>query len=241
MRRKRTRQIRILILCLVVILAAAAVVFAVQWIRDLAAVPVDTGEGIGYIEKAESDDITAIEGKIDRLEGQATGEDTRSIGEKFTGCVVSGGNIAAGFAQYDVLRNSQVSAENGETLTDTDAQTLRIRKVQPQIIFLTYQLDELEKSGSADTFVEEYTALVKSLKKEIPDAHIFVNSILPVRAEESDEACNTALEEMCDKEQVGFIHNEDLVKDEHYEEDGLHFNETFYVVWAEHMAEVAAL
>lgn len=241
MKRKRRKQIRLMILCLAVVFAAVVIVSIVGWIRDFASVHVDTAKGTEYIRNAESEDISSIEGKIARLEEQTEGEDSRSIQEKFTGCVVAGGNTASGFEQYGVLRTSQVVARNGETLKNTEEQMKRILPLKPQIIFLAYQADELEKSGSVDAFVEEYAALIKLLKEEIPNAHIFVTSVLPSRDKGSEETCNTALAEMCEQQQAGFILCESIVESSHYEEDGIHFNESFYEEWAAYMAEVAAL
>ena len=83
----------------------------------------------------------------------------------------------------------------------------------------------------------------------IKDAHIYVNSILPVQdnaieeepALENIAEYNTELEALCDKKQVGFIDNTDLVKASYYEDDGIHFKAAFYTVWAQYMAEVATL
>ena len=35
--------------------------------------------------------------------------------------------------------------------------------------------------------------------------------------------------------------NRDIIEDEYYEEDGIHFKANFYPIWAEKMAEVATL
>ena len=51
----------------------------------------------------------------------------------------------------------------------------------------------------------------------------------------------TVLRQMCDDLQLGFIDNTDLVQDQYYEEDGVHFKAEFYPLWADRMAEVAAL
>ena len=83
----------------------------------------------------------------------------------------------------------------------------------------------------------------------MPDAHIFVNSIFPVldSAVENESALgriseyNTVLSEMCTKLQIGFIDNTELVSDQYYEEDGIHFKAEFYPLWADRMAEVASL
>ena len=52
---------------------------------------------------------------------------------------------------------------------------------------------------------------------------------------------NEKLEAMCEKKQIGYIDNSDIIEDEYYEEDGIHFKANFYPVWAEKMAEVATL
>ena len=104
-------------------------------------------------------------------------------------------------------------------------------------------------NGDTEAFVEEYRAVLEKIQEEVPDAHIFVNSIFPVqdKAVEEEPALekipdyNSALAELCDSERIGFIDNSSLVADEYYEEDGIHFKADFYPVWAEHMAEVAAL
>ena len=46
---------------------------------------------------------------------------------------------------------------------------------------------------------------------------------------------------MCDKLQIAFVDNSCLSLATYYEEDGIHFKSEFYPVWAERMAEVAAL
>ena len=46
---------------------------------------------------------------------------------------------------------------------------------------------------------------------------------------------------MGEKKQIGYIDNSDIIEDEYYEEDGIHFKANFYPIWAEKMAEVATL
>ena len=87
------------------------------------------------------------------------------------------------------------------------------------------------------------------LKKSVPGAHIFVNAIFPVQEKAVKEKpvfaeienFNEKLKELCDKKRIAFIDSSDLVSDEYYEQDGIHFKASFYPVWAEKMAEVAGL
>ena len=55
------------------------------------------------------------------------------------------------------------------------------------------------------------------------------------------ENFNEKLKELCDKKRIAFIDSSDLMSDEYYEQDGIHFKASFYPVWAEKMAEVAGL
>ena len=52
---------------------------------------------------------------------------------------------------------------------------------------------------------------------------------------------NEELEKLCEEEDVIFIDNTDLVKEEYYSEDGIHMAPDYYTEWVDHMAEVAKL
>ena len=49
------------------------------------------------------------------------------------------------------------------------------------------------------------------------------------------ENFNEKLKELCDKKRIAFIDSSDLMSDEYYEQDGIHFKASFYPVWAEKM------
>src|SRR5699024_4448534 len=245
--RKRQRLLLIGAGALVLILL---VILAVQGIRRLTSPRVDTEQGVEYIRAAESEDITTIEQKISQLEQQDGGEDARSYKEKFASSVVMGDSITEGFSEYDVLNASSVVSKIGVHLNELDEQVQQVKELDPQVIFLAYGMnDVISTAGDTDQFLEEYETLVDQLREEVPNAHIYVNSIFPVTdsaVKKEPELAqiseyNTALKGMCDEMQVGFIDNTELVEDQYYEEDGVHFKAEFYPIWAERMAEVAAL
>ena len=246
--RKRKRLLLIGACALVLILL---VILAVQGIRRLTSPRVDTEQGVEYIKAAESEDIATIEQKISHLEQQDGGDDTdRSCKEKFASSVVMGDSITEGFSEYDVLNASSVVSKIGVHLNELDEQVQQVKELDPQVIFLAYGMnDVISTAGDTDQFLEEYETLVDQLREEVPNAHIYVNSIFPVTdsaVKKEPELAqiseyNTALKGMCDEMQVGFIDNTELVEDQYYEEDGVHFRAEFYPIWAERMAEVAAL
>lgn len=230
------------------LLLAAGIVYGVTRLTSSGA---DTEEGIAYIKAAEAEDITVIEQKIAQLESQDGGEeDTRSAKEKFASSVVMGDSITEGLVEYDVLSASSVVSKIGVHLDELDDQVAQVKELNPQVIFLTFGMNDIIEDGEdTEQFRSDYEALVKQIQEEVPDAHIFVNSIFPVldTAVENEPALeriseyNTVLSEMCTKLQIGFIDNTELVSDRYYEEDGIHFKAEFYPLWADRMAEVASL
>lgn len=245
--RKRKRLLLIGACALVLILL---VILVAQGIRRLTAPRVDTEQGLEYIKAAESDDIATIEQKISQLEQQDGGEDARSYKEKFASSVVMGDSITEGFSEYDVLNASSVVSKIGVHLDELEEQVQQVKDLDPQVIFLSYGMnDVISTAGDTDQFLQEYEALVEQIRDEVPNAHIYVNSIFPVTdsaVQKEPELAqiseyNTALREMCDDMQVGFIDNTEIAEDQYYEEDGVHFKAEFYPIWAERMAEVAAL
>ena len=149
--------------------------------------------------------------------------------------------IVPGITSFATLaaKAGKVLAENGESL-----------HVIPS--FRAEQVEKLEfPAGSTTVLLKTYrsrAALLERLRRE-KDVEIIYGERLtmPGEALESEpelgqtEQYNNALEELCDSRRVGFIDNTDIVEDQYYEEDGIHFQMSFYTVWAEHMAEVAAL
>ena len=202
-------------------------------------------------KNAEDEDITVIEEKISRLEeqdGEAGGE--RSLKERFSQAVVLGDAAALGFSEYNILNASSVAAEAGAHLDQADSLIQKTKELSPQIIFVSLGSSDVnDTNGDTARFTELYGDFLETLQTEIPDAHIFVNSIFPVQDSASSEEAalasipqyNEALQTLCESMSVGYIDNTDLVQDQYYEQDGIHFKSEFYPIWGENMAEVAAL
>ena len=250
MKRINKRKKRLLLIGACAAVLILLVILAVWGIRQLVTPKVDTEQGLSYIRAAESEDITTIEQKINQLERQDGGEDSRSYKEKFASSIVMGDSIAEGFSEYDVLNASSVVSKIGVHLYELEEQVQQAADLNPQVIFLALGMnDVIATAGDTDQFLEQYEAVVAQLREAVPNAHIYVNSIFPVQdsaIEKEPELAqiseyNTVLRQMCDDLQLGFIDNTDLVQDQYYEEDGVHFKAEFYPLWADRMVEVAAL
>ena len=239
-------------------LAAAVVILAVlivHGVRNVLHQETDTSAGLEYIRQEEAGSVAEIEDKINLLEQQERStaedsEDTRSVKEKFSGAVVIGDSVAQGFSEYDILNTSSVVSKIGVHLYEADELVTRAEALSPGKVFLALGRNDLAATeGDVDEFISQYTDVLDQIANDLPDANVFVNSIFPVQdsAIEDDPYLadiadyNTALKELCDSRSIGFIDNTDLVEDQYFEPDGQHFRADFYPIWAEHMAEVAAL
>ncbi|MEE1085661.1 MAG: GDSL-type esterase/lipase family protein [Schaedlerella sp.] len=235
-----------------------AVILAAEGISTLGNQKIDTTEGLEVIKKAETADITVIENKIEGLE-TSTGKvdeepvDTRSIKEKFGSSVVMGDSIALGFSEYDILNPSSVVAEIGARIGNEENIKIQISKAKemnPQMLFLYYGINDLHDSDiTKKEFLKGYKDIIDYIQEELPNTKIFVNSILPVSDSLEEEnprlaeitEFNAGIREICDKEQIAFLDNTDLVTEYYYEEDGIHLIPEFYDIWAGKIAEVAEL
>lgn len=251
MKRIRRKTKRRIILGAIAVAAVLLIILIVNGVRSIFTGHPDTSAGVEYIQQEEAGDVAAIEAKISQLEAQDNnGEDTRSLKEKFMGTVVVGDSITEGFAEYDVLNASSVVAQIGVHLTELDDMIAKVKELSPGIVFLSLGMNDVTATnGDTEQFTSEYKAVIEKFQEEVPDAHIFVNSIFPVQDSAlSEEAAlasipqyNEALQTLCESMSVGYIDNTDLVQDQYYEQDGIHFKSEFYPIWGENMAEVAAL
>lgn len=246
--KNKRRFVKYFLIAAVVLLAA---IILIEVIGAMRAGKVSTAEGLAIIKKAESADVVAIETKIQNIEKKESAEDdTRSLKEKFASTVVMGDSITDGFREYDILNASSVVSKIGVSLTQLDDQVAQLKAVNPQVVFMTYGMNDIGMTnGDTKLFTNQYKAVIKQIQKELPETKIFINSVFPVQQEKINEQpayakveeYNTALRELCDKMQIAFVDNTDLADAQYYEGDGVHFKPEFYPGWAERMAEVASL
>lgn len=247
--------LRFAVLTVIVLFVIGAVVVGIKMLNPR----VDASEGRKKLEELNKADVEKIDEKIQELEKAEIQADeerqNRPNNEKFAGCLVLGDSITQGLYEYNVLDESLVIATKGVEVHRPDATGLteildKAVQAAPQKVFLAFGMNDVEAdSGDADVFVRDYKEVLDRIRKELPDTVIFVNSILPANqyavgktpAYENIPAFNQALEELCREEGAIFIDNTDIVKEEYYEEDGVHMKADYYPVWTEHMVEVAEL
>lgn len=262
MMKRRTRKL--VICCGSVIGILLLGILIAEGVNSLTKGKVDTSKGLKYIKQAEKADATKIEAKMQKLEDKDAADkknaaDAKAVTDQntnrnykaiFANSVIMGDSISEAFSQFDILNASSVVAKIGVELSELDEEVVKVKKLNPQIIFLAYGVNDIIATrDNTDEFAKEYGALLDKLHEKLPDTKIFVNSIFPVQQKAMDKEpplkkipdYNKALRALCDKKQIAFIDNTDLVSDKYYEQDGMHFKVDFYPYWLNRMAEVAAL
>ncbi len=219
----------------------------------------DLTKGIEALKRMEEVDAAENDVQIQVLEEAEQAADeawaNRSPEEKFVDAMILGDSIAEGLDDYDILPRSCVTAESDTGVCVSEVSMIENHvsyaiERSPKVLFLSYGLNDIEAaSGDADVFIKAYRKVLDQLKEQLPDTKIYINSILPVRKTvvEEDEQYemipqyNKELMALCEEEQIVFIDNTSFVKDEDYQEDGIHVTEDYYTDWVDRMAETAEL
>ncbi len=219
----------------------------------------DPRAGLAKLEQMEEADTEEIDGQIQALEEAERAADeawaNRPVNEKYANSYVIGDSIAQGLYEQGILDGTYVTAEQDTGVCKSEVSMIenhvsRAIEVSPQVLFLCYGLKDVEAaSGNAQVFAMAYKNVLDTLKSSLPETRIYVNSVLPVSQAVIDENelygsipdYNEELEKLCQEEEVTFIDNSSLVKDEYYMEDGIHMTSEYYTEWVNHMAEAAEL
>jgi lysophospholipase L1-like esterase len=243
---KRSRRNKQFVhISIVLIFLSLFIVMLIEMISSLARQPFDVSEGLEVLHQMENADISRIETRIAELEGQE-GEagltETLSIREFFAGIVVMGDSIADGLLANDVLNPSSVVSNLGVQVSGIGIETEieRLVELNPRIVFLSYGANDI-LIGHVTTyrFIQAYGELIDGIMRVLPDTTIIINGILPFRYDVVGSAIveefNEVLFDLAYNRQIAFLNHGELVREDLYEDDGVHFTPEFYERWAESM------
>ena len=208
-------------------------------------------KGIKYLNSLDSQDVKEIQKNIKSGKATITLEladtDESAIWAAMADAVILGDSRAVGFYYHEFMPQDHVMAKGGGKITDVSEYLDQLVALKPTEIFLCYGLNDVGIGTwpTGEEYATEYEKQVKLLKEKLPDAVIYVNSILPAVGVglEADpdypriDEYNTALEAMCESNQWPYIDNSQLAQDYQslYQEDGLHVQKEFYKYWAANM------
>lgn len=147
------------------------------------------------------------------------------------------------------LSSALFTLDGGGKGTAIDA----LRQKKPAKVYIMLGVNELGW-GSSSIFQQEYGALVDAVRDAVPEAVIYVQSILPVTKAHSDahsyqnkarvDEFNGLIREMCTQKGVNYLKVEDAVmtsdgylNPELAAEDGVHLNAAGCRAWLQYLRE----
>ena len=230
--------------------------------------PEDSSEGASQSSSEKSGDSSAAassSGNADTaIVGQPVPESDRVNTSYFDDALFLGDSITSGIASYGLMSNTTVIAntginpstmltsavwetDSGEMITLLDAAA----QVDCEKIYVMIGANGIAWIGE-NTFIDYYSQIIERLQQDHPDAVIYVQSILPVTKEKSDEGpqmsngkidlYNQDILEMTEELGVYYLNVAEAIKDENgalpsdaSPKDGIHFGTPTYQKWFDYL------
>ena len=194
-------------------------------------------------EETNGDDTGKTEeqkAREERLNKLNSGEEP--IGPQFADTLILGDSRTEGFILYGLLDTSQIICERGADIHSIEENMDTLVNLNPQNLILSYGLnDVIAYGGDVERFEENYRSILESLKANLPQTRIFINSIFPVRENALEKNSsfqyigdfNEALGRLCAEMGLGYIDNSGICETyaDLYEPDGIHVSKEFYWEW----------
>ena len=247
---------------LIAVLCAALIISSVIGLRRLTSRSRNydtTADGLTYLRQLSARDLSVIDETLaaqkkehenaereQRLKELTDG--TVDVWSYFTDYVFFGDSRAVGFSYYGFLSESRVIADSGWTIRDLEENLGDIIAMNPSSVYLAFGLNDIGLGywATPEEYADEFTTVLQSIKEKLPNASIYVNSILPTTeaaANEHDDAWkeipeyNKAIAKICPILGCTYIENSDLVAahTDMYDLDGIHMVKEFYPLWAANM------
>jgi len=211
-------------------------------------------KGLSYLEGLEAKDPAQVDTLLkqqrqqkllelreERLSQLESGE--ISVWSLFEDYVLLGDSRAVGFSFYGFLPEDRVLAETGARIEAINDNMSSIIALNPSNIFVCYGTNDIGYWYSVDDFIAEVTTIFEQLHTALPDAKIYVSSILLVKDPAYSSSVgwltlpdyNSALNTLCQSLPYCYYVDNDAICQEYtdlWEPDGVHVNRDFYPHWA---------
>ncbi|HHX61457.1 MAG TPA: lipase [Epulopiscium sp.] len=168
----------------------------------------------------------------------------------FENSVFMGDSITEGFAFNEILPRESVIAGAGTTAGFIYDDIDDLVEKKPENIFIMLgSIDILMPvDDPKELFRNDLTKLINTIKEELPEGKIYLQSITPVTQEalkeesryERIDEYNEVLKELAGNLSVNYIDIGKLLKEnpDLYAEDGIHFKKEFYQLWLDNLLKL---
>ena len=245
---KQQKNTKLIAIIAVVVIVAVAITAAILLMgKDKSS---EVKKGRAFLAEKESENIGLVEESIETCVRQRFRENNSmekirngevDIWKYFADTVIMGDSRAVGFDAFGYLPSNQVIASPGNTIESISKNIDKAKNQNPSKIILCYGVNDIKLGlwDSPKSYAKDYKKQIEKLKKALPNAKIYVNSILPVESK-AYETCsrwkdiseyNNALYKMTQKAKVGYINCDNIVNFDLYEGDYVHLKSSFYPYW----------
>lgn len=159
----------------------------------------------------------------------------------FKDSVILGDSISESLSFYEILSKNNVVAKKGLTVYKAEKQISDVVNKNPKKLFIFLGNNDLfEETLIEEKFVTQYSSLIDKVKRNVPNAKIYILSILPVNNKAEKEnpflnrerilSFNKAIKSMTQKYNLNYINIFPVIngRENLYEQDGIHFKYDFY-------------
>jgi hypothetical protein len=216
--------------------------------------PAEVQSGIAYLESLEAQSASDVEAQIKQINKDNLARERHEIIRKlesgeldvwtqFQDYVLMGDRRAVGFEYWHFLPDDHVIASAGATIREITNNMDAVVAMNPSYVFLCYGLNDVSIGfwKTPESYVEEFTQILKELETRLPDVKIIVSSILPAQdpAFQRSQAWynipeySAACKQMCEDNGWFFADNDQIVEEHRdlYDIDGIHMQQPFYPYW----------
>ena len=208
----------------------------------------DLESGISYIQALENKDVSEVENAVKALkkaEKKAAFENGEiDVWQQFDDTVIMGDSRAVGFYVYEFLEQRRVLAAGGDTIRNITYNIEALKNLNPGNIILCYGLNDISIGywNTVEEFLAEMDQMIALLHENLPNAVVYVNSIIPAIDPAFSRApiwrnipdWNVEIKKHCEENNIPYIDLTDTLAAHPglYNEDGIHVPREFYQYWA---------
>lgn len=205
---------------------------------SLELIPADDPQLLSWKSQIDSASITTL-----------TEEERGAYRSRLSSCALIGDSMAQAALEYGFLDSAHVFYRRGYAIGQLGDAIREAAAMLPSTVIFFTGLNDTDYYAEPALYAEAYLEKIQEVKFLLPDARIFVCSMLPpsdalgatrpdlARAPLYDEA----LRNMCSEKGISYIDTSWMVNQALYMGDGIHFVSSFYDVWIQYVTRCMGL
>lgn len=167
--------------------------------------------------------------------------------EIFKDSLFIGDSITDSLSGYEMINDRNIIAKLGLTASKAKNEIGNVEDRNFSNIYILFGMNDILTGIDTQKFVQDYIDLINIIRKKLPNANIYVQSILPVSSNVQNkkplltnlriEEFNNGLIRMCKDENINYINLRPLLegKEDLREPDGIHPKYAFYGQWLNYL------